>query len=116
MALPTAVYAARLDIDYPSRLDRFTTFLRPILVLPTWIILCLLPASGVITIHVGERTGSSGVGFIVGLAVATALMIVFRQRYPRWWFEFARELLRFAARILAYLLLLTDRYPSTVEE
>ena len=43
-------------------------------------------------------------------------MIVFRQRYPRWWFDFARELVRFSARIGAYLLLLTDQYPSTVDE
>jgi hypothetical protein len=43
-------------------------------------------------------------------------MILFRQRYPRWWFDFARELTRFAARVFAYLLLLTDRYPSTVDE
>ena len=43
-------------------------------------------------------------------------MIVFRLRYPRWWFDFARELTRFGARVGAYLVLLTDRYPSTVEE
>jgi hypothetical protein len=43
-------------------------------------------------------------------------MIVFRMRYPRWWFGFARELARFGARIGAYLTLLTDQYPSTVEE
>jgi hypothetical protein len=43
-------------------------------------------------------------------------MIVFRQRYPRWWYDFARELTRFENRVGAYLALLTDRYPSTVEE
>ncbi len=43
-------------------------------------------------------------------------MILFRQRYPRWWFDFARELTRFSARIGAYVLLLTDEYPSTTEE
>jgi hypothetical protein len=43
-------------------------------------------------------------------------MIIFRQRYPRWWFDFARELTRFGARVGAYFCLLTDRYPSTVEE
>ena len=51
-----------------------------------------------------------------GLAAATALMIVFRQRYPRWWFDFARELVRFGARVGAYFVLLTDQYPSTVDE
>jgi hypothetical protein len=43
-------------------------------------------------------------------------MIVFRQRYPRWWFDFARELARFGARVGSCIALLTDRYPSTVEE
>ena len=43
-------------------------------------------------------------------------MILFRQRYPRWWFDFARELVRFGARVGAYFLLLTDTYPSTVDE
>jgi hypothetical protein len=43
-------------------------------------------------------------------------MILFRQRYPRWWFDFARELTRFGYRIGAYITLLTDQYPSTVDE
>jgi hypothetical protein len=59
---------------------------------------------------------STGGGISAGLAVATALMIAARVRYPRWWFDFARELTRFGARVGACLALLTDRYPSTVEE
>ena len=55
-------------------------------------------------------------GIVAGLFVATLLMILFRQRYPRWWFDFARELTRFGARVGAYVVLLTDEYPSTVEE
>jgi len=55
-------------------------------------------------------------GLAAGLATATALMIIVRQRYPRWWFDFSRELARFEARVGAYLALLTDQYPSTVEE
>jgi hypothetical protein len=43
-------------------------------------------------------------------------MIIFRQRYPRWWFDFTRELTRFGARVGAYGALLTDQYPSTVDE
>jgi len=43
-------------------------------------------------------------------------MILFQQRYPRWWFDFSRELTRFGARVSAYLFLLTDQYPSTVDE
>ena len=55
-------------------------------------------------------------GLASGLSAATALMIIFRQRYPRWWFDFSREVTRFGARVSAYAALLTDRYPSTVEE
>lgn len=64
----------------------------------------------------GERVSANAGGIAAGLAVATALMIVFRQRYPRWWFDFAREFVRFSARVSAYFALLTDQYPSTVEE
>ena len=54
-------------------------------------------------------TGAAGVG--AGLAIATALMILFRQKYPRWWFNWNLELARFSARVGAYLLLLRDRVP-----
>jgi hypothetical protein len=111
-------YAARLQVDYPERLDRLTTLLRLIWIVPIGIILALLTVSGNATTvtETGETVRTSGGGIMGGLAVATALMIVFRQRYPRWWFDFARELVRFGARVGAYLALLTDQYPSTVDE
>lgn len=111
-------YAARLDIEYPEQLDRLTTLFRVILVIPIAIVLSLLTASGdaVVVNETGERLRDGGGSISAGLAVATALMIVVRARYPRWWFDFARELTRFGARVGAYLALLTDRYPSTVEE
>jgi len=115
MTIQSPFYAARLDIDYPQKLDRLTTLVRPILIIPIVVILSLLPSGGGISFQIGEHTGNS-VGGVGGIAAATALMIVFKQRYPRWWFDFARELVRFSARISAYLLLLTDNYPSTVEE
>jgi hypothetical protein len=88
-------YAARLEIDYPENLDRLTTLFRLIWILPIVVIQSLVTS---------------------GLWFATALMIVFRQRYPRWWFDFAREMARFGARVGAYAGLLTDTYPSTVDE
>jgi hypothetical protein len=118
-------YAARLEIDYPEKLDRLTTFFRIIWIIPIAIILGLITGAGETvtnTVTVNEagqviRTTRETVGGLAsGLAVATALMIIFRQRYPRWWFDFARELTRFGARVGAYLFLLTDHYPSTVEE
>jgi hypothetical protein len=116
-------YPARLDIDYPEKLDRLTTFFRLIWAIPIVIILSLLSATASETVTVITETGetvskvtSTGAGIAGGLAAATMLMIVFRVRYPRWWFDFALELNRFGTRVGAYLALLTDRYPSTVEE
>jgi hypothetical protein len=111
-------YAARLEVDYPERLDRLTTAFRLIWIIPIAIIAGLISATGSETVitATGETVVRSTGGISGGLWLATMLMIVFRQRYPRWWFDFARELTRFAARVGSYLGLLTDRYPSTVEE
>ena len=123
MVTNSQAYPARLDIDYPETLDRLTTFFRLIWAIPIMIILVLITANGVETVKVVNESGQvvseatgTGVGIAGGLALATALMIVFRQRYPRWWYDFARELTRFENRVGAYLALLTDQYPSTVEE
>jgi hypothetical protein len=121
----TAEYAARLEVDYPEKLDRLTSFFRIIWIIPIAIILGLVSGAGqtvtntVILNEAGEvmRTTRETVGGLAsGLFAATALMIIFRQRYPRWWFDFSREVTRFGARVSAYAALLTDRYPSTVEE
>lgn len=101
-------YPARLEVDYPEQLDRITTLFRPILVIPIAIVFALL-------VSPDDKSGAMA-GLFGGLFAATALMIVFRQRYPRWWFDFLREVVRFAGRIGCYALLLTDRYPSTVDE
>jgi hypothetical protein len=121
MVIQSESYAARLDIDYPERLDRVTSAFRLIWSIPILIVLGVLSASSNETVRtvsgdVVTTTTRSGGGIEGGLFAATLLMIVFRQRYPRWWFDFAREFARFGARVGAYLLLLTDRYPSTVDE
>lgn len=111
-------YPVQFDIEYQSKMDRLTTFFRPIWAIPILIVLGLLNAAGSAR-HVtetGVSVESTAGGIAAGLFTATVLMIVFRQRYPRWWFDFALELARFSARVTAYLLLLTDRYPSTVEQ
>jgi len=118
-------YPARLEVDYPEQLDRLTTFFRVIWIIPIAIILGLVAGAGETvtnTVFVNEAgdvirtTRDTAGGLVSGLAVATALMIIFVQRYPRWWFDFARELTRFGARVFAYAALLTDQYPSVVEE
>lgn len=118
MATASPPYAATLNIDYPERLDRLSTFLRALWAVPILVVLSLLTATGNETVvtETGERIATSGGGILAGLSFATALMIAIRVRYPRWWFDFARELTRFSGRVMAYLGLLTDRYPSTVDE
>jgi Domain of unknown function (DUF4389) len=114
----TPVYPARLEVDYPTRLDRVTTLFRLVLIIPIAIVFSVLTAGTTQTVYDrgGHVVSSSSGGITAGLFAATLLMIVFRQRYPRWWFDFALELTRFGARICAYLALLTDQYPSTVDE
>lgn len=118
MATKTNAYPASLEIDYPPKLDRLTTFFRIFWAIPALVILVLLTAGGGDSSmnEAGKEMSESGGGILMGLFAATALMILFRQRYPRWWFDFALELNRFATRVGAYLFLLTDQYPSTVEK
>lgn len=118
MASREEQYPASFDIDYPKKLDRVSTFFRAFWSIPALIILSILTAagSGQYMNEAGEQVATGAGGISAGLFVATALMIVFRQRYPRWWFDFALELNRFSYRVGAYLLLLTDLYPSTVEK
>ncbi len=115
---PEAPYPARLTIDYPDQLNRVTTAFRIILAIPIGIVLSILTNSGSSTVQTdnGEWVTTSGTSITAALFMATLLLILFRQRYPKWWFDFALELSRFGARVGAYLALLTDKYPSTVEE
>lgn len=99
----TADYAARLTIDYPDRdLDRLSTALRIFYIIPIAIVLGLLT---------NAETWWAGVIFL-----PLVVMILFRQKYPGWWFDFNLELTRFSTRIAAYLALMSDTYPSTTEE
>lgn len=102
-----AAYPASLSIDYPDRdLDKLTTFFRIFTVIPIAIILGLLGGTGNY-----QYIAAGGLVF-----PATVLMLLFRQKYPRWWFDWNFNLTRFSARVSAYLSLLRDEYPSTDEE
>jgi len=103
---------ATLEIDYPDReLDRLATFFRLLTVIPIAIVLALVTRSTVRADSANYVIGSGGIVF-----VATVLMLVFRQRYPRWWFDWNLALTRFGTRVSAYLALLRDEYPSTDDE
>ena len=116
-------YPARLNIDYQEKLSRVTTIFRVILVIPILIILGILTSGSESVIQTvnaaGEVVGdtvSTGAGIVGSLFLVTLLLILFRKRYPRWWFDFALALNRVSLRISAYLALITDRYPSTEDE
>jgi len=117
MANKKTSYPAHFDVDYPPKLDRLSTFFRVILAIPILVVLQLLYATSTSNYmsENSEQVSVSTGGILMGLFFATVLMILFRQRYPRWWFDFNLELNRFAARVSAYLLFLTDKYPSTVD-
>jgi hypothetical protein len=105
-------YPVLLDIEYPDReLNRLTTFFRPIVVVPIAIVLSLLSGPS-------AHASSDEYWFAAGgiLVVPTMLLLVFRRKYPGWWFDWNLELTKFATRVTAYLALLCDEYPSTDEE
>ena len=105
-------YPVRFSVEYPDReLNRGTTAFRLIVAIPILIVAASIGSLG--PSEQGWRFASATGGM---LFLAPLLMIVFRQKYPRWWFDWNLELLRFANRIGVYLALMDDRYPSTDEE
>jgi len=108
-------YPVTLTIDYPDRpLNRLTTFFRIFALIPIAIILSLV-SGGVWDLSTpGGWTWLYATGGILVLPVL--LMILFRQKYPRWWFDWNLALTKFSTRVGAYIGLLTDVYPSTDEE
>ncbi len=107
-------YPATLAIDYPDRpLDRVTSLLRPFTAIPILVVLALLAGAHPDADAASSRVvlGTGGIAF-----GATVLMLLFRQKYPRWWFDWNLQLTRFGMRVVAYLALLRDEYPSTDEE
>jgi hypothetical protein len=108
-------YPVEFSVDYPDRpLNRLTTALRIFTVIPIAIVAGLLPG--------GElATGTEyGYGFAIGAGslvfLPLVLLLLFRKKYPRWWFDWNIELMRFANRIGVYFALMDDRYPSTDEQ
>lgn len=109
-------YPVQYSVDYPEGpRNRLTALFRIILVIPIAIVIALVSgysSSG--NLEVDETVGPLFAGGIIFLA--PLLMILFRRKYPRWWFDWNVELQRFGARVGSYLFLLRDEYPSTDEE
>ena len=107
-------YPVAFSMEYPERdLNRLTTALRIFTVIPIAVILASLTGG----LGLGSEWGRSWLPFAGAgvLFVPTALMILFRKKYPRWWYDWNLQILRFANRVTVYLLLMDDRYPSTDE-
>ncbi|MFC2067916.1 DUF4389 domain-containing protein [Chloroflexota bacterium] len=115
MAGTSTGYLVQLLIDYPDRnLNRLTTFFRIFTVIPIAIIICLLMSANYGgTAESSESYQYAAAGLVV---LPLVLMILFRQKYPKWWFDWNVALTKFSTRVGAYVGLLTDVYPSTDEE
>ena len=111
----SAGYPARLDVDYPEQgLNRASTLFRVILAIPVLIVVGLV--GGSLVANLPDQ--SDYVALLTGgvLFLPTVLMLLFRQKYPRWWFDWNLELWRFSTRVEVYLSLMRDEYPSTDEQ
>ena len=106
-------YPVRFTVDYPDRpLDRLTSGFRIFVAIPILIVLGTVSGGGGWQwSYDNTRTAAASAGGL--LFLGPLLLILFRQKYPRWWFDWNLELQRFGNRVVAYLVLLDDRYPAT---
>jgi hypothetical protein len=110
-----SAYPVQFSVEYPESSNRLTAFFRIILAIPILVVGTFI--GGAFT------TGNAEIDEAIvpllaggGLFIAPLLMIVFRQKYPRWWFDWNLELSRFSARLMTYMGLMRDEYPSTDEQ
>jgi hypothetical protein len=108
-----SMYPVQFAVDYPDRpLNRLTSAFRIFVAVPILIVLGTVAGST----FASSREGAVAVSGAGGLLfLGPLLMIVFRRKYPRWWFDWNLELQRFSNRVVIYLALMDDRYPSTDE-
>jgi Domain of unknown function (DUF4389) len=111
---PLGGYPLEFDVEYPDRdLNRLTSAFRVFTVIPIMIVLASIGGSTEVATR--AHTTSVAVGGAGLLFLPPLLMILFRQKYPRWWYDFNLELLRFQNRVGVYFALMDDGYPSTDE-
>jgi len=115
MAQTTTAYPMSLSVDYPDRaLNRLTTFFRLITIIPILIIVGLITS----TTFGDDKTGGLSYQYVAGglVILPIVLMLLFRQKYPKWWFDWNVALTKFSTRVSVYFMLLRDEYPSTDED
>jgi Domain of unknown function (DUF4389) len=113
MMMDGSSYPVSFSVDYPDRdLDRMTSFFRIFTVIPIGIVLgAVAGGTWQWSYHNGASGAAAGAGGL--LFFGPLLMILFRRKYPRWWFDWNLELQRFSSRVLIYLVLMNDTYPAT---
>src|SRR5438105_5686605 len=109
-------YPLSFSVDYPERtLDRLSTALRIFWIIPIAILAATIEGGSY-----GANTGGRGASYVGGgigvLFIPVVLMLLFRKKYPRWWYDWNLQLTRFSNRITVHLALMDDRYPSTDQE
>jgi hypothetical protein len=109
-------YPLTFSVDYPDRsLDRLSTAFRIFTIIPIAILAATLEGGSF-----GSGFGTEGVRYAGGgigiLVIPVLLMLLFRKKYPRWWYDWNLQLTRFSNRIAVYFALMDDRYPSTDDE
>jgi hypothetical protein len=109
-------YPLTFAVDYPDRsLDRLSTAFRILTIIPIAILAGFLEGGSFATNAgaSGARYAAGGIGILV---IPVVLMLLFRKKYPRWWYDWNLQLARFTNRIVVYFALMNDRYPSTDDE
>jgi hypothetical protein len=109
-------FPAAFNVDYPDRpLNRLTSFFRIFAAIPIVIVIGLITNAN---LGWGEHSSGNWTWMYAGglLFLPLVLMILFRQKYPRWWFDWNLAMSKFSYRVTSYVLLLRDEYPSTDEE
>jgi len=117
-------YPLKLNIASYPRQNRLTTFFRLFTIIPIVIVLgaitALTAGLGSAQLNIYDSVAAiiillpfGVISIFPGLSAATALMLIFRRKYPRWWFDFHLELLRFSIRVNTYFFLISSVYPST---
>ena len=91
-------YPINLKIEYSEKSNKSTALFRLVLIIPIILILALISS------------------YAEALSIAVALMIICKEKYPKWWFDWNVGITKFTYRIAAYGLLLRDEYPSTDED
>jgi Domain of unknown function (DUF4389) len=109
-------YPLTFAVDYPDRsLNRLSTAFRILTIIPIAILAGFLEGGSFATNAgaSGARYAAGGIGILV---IPVVLMLLFRKKYPRWWYDWNLQLTRFSNRIAVYFALMNDRYPSTDDE